>query len=142
MLTGRKSGKSVPLPVIAFIMFMIFNIGAILTVRTRVYEYSPEKFYRAALLFSGDCFTGTSLSSIQALVTLIVHSILTPAEVNLWTLIHIAMAQCIELGLHREPADLLPEDEGLQQVKSYVFYTIYSLDRSVILFVYNVSDMI
>ncbi|KAK1985836.1 hypothetical protein LZ30DRAFT_757635 [Colletotrichum cereale] len=123
---------SISMPAVAFILFMVFNIAAIVKVRSRVYEFPPERFYRAALHFSRDCFSRISLSSIQALVTLIVHSMLTPAEVNLFTLVHIGLAHCVELGIHREPppaADL----EGIknQQIRRLVFFTLYSLDRSV-----------
>ncbi|KAF4879228.1 Tricarboxylate transport protein [Colletotrichum siamense] len=131
-LPGDQGVHSVPMPVVAFILFMVFNIAAIVKVRGRVYEFPPERFYRAALHFSKDCFSQISLSSIQALVVLIVHSMLTPAEVNLWTLIHIALAHCVELGIHREPLNTIePADFENQQIRRLTFFTIYSLDRSV-----------
>ncbi|OLN92784.1 Positive regulator of purine utilization 5 [Colletotrichum chlorophyti] len=123
---------TVPMPVVAFTLFMVFNIAAIVKVRSRVYEFPPERFYRAALHFSKDCFSQISLSSIQALVMLIAHSMLTPAEVNLWTLIHIGLAHCVELGIHREPpAPTETGDYENQQIRRMTFFTIYSLDRSV-----------
>ncbi|KAF4784456.1 hypothetical protein HER10_EVM0008606 [Colletotrichum scovillei] len=125
--------QAVPMPVVAFTLFMVFNIAAIMKIRSRIYEFPPERFYRAALHFSKDCFSQISLSSIQALVTLIIHSMLTPAEVNLFTLIHIALAHCVELGIHREPpAAIQPSSEfENQQIKRLTFFTIYSLDRSI-----------
>jgi hypothetical protein len=130
-LSSTVAGKSVPLAVVAFVIFMIFNVAAIVKVRARNYEFPPAKFYRAALLFSGDCFSQISVSSIQAIVMLIIHSILTPAEVNLWTLVHIAMAQVVELGLHREPQSADAGEQSVQQIHRFVFYVIYSLDRFV-----------
>ncbi|EXF75657.1 hypothetical protein CFIO01_04590 [Colletotrichum fioriniae PJ7] len=113
-----QGAQAVPMPVIAFTLFMVFNIAAIMKIRSRIYEFPPERFYRAALHFSKDCFSQISLSSIQALVTLIVHSMLTPAEVNLFTLIHIALAHCVELGIHREPpAVIQPSEFENQQIK-------------------------
>ncbi|KDN67521.1 hypothetical protein CSUB01_09266 [Colletotrichum sublineola] len=124
--------RSISMPVVAFILFMVFNIAAIVKARSRVYEFPAERFYRAALHFSRDCFSQISLSSIQALVTLIVHSMLTPAEVNLFTLVHIGLAHCIELGIHREPPPTADPDEFKnQQIRRLTFFTIYSLDRSV-----------
>ncbi|KAK1676443.1 hypothetical protein BDP55DRAFT_104585 [Colletotrichum godetiae] len=124
--------QAVSMPVVAFTLFMVFNIAAIVKVRSRIYDFPPERFYRAALHFSKDCFSQISLSSIQALVTLIVHSILTPAEVNLFTLIHIALAHCVELGIHREPPTAIePTDFENQQINRLTFFTIYSLDRSI-----------
>lgn len=117
------------MPIVAFIFFMIFNIAATIKVRSRIYEYSPEKFYRSALLFVSESFARTTLSGIQALVMLIIRSLLSPNENNLWTLIHIGIAHCIELGLHRRPARVLPVDTDHQRIRSFVFFTIYSLDR-------------
>lgn len=124
------------MPVIAFNMFMVFNIASIIRVRSRIYENAPERFYRAALCFSQDCFAQISLPSIQALVTLSIHATLVPADVNLWTLLHIALAHCVELGIHREEVE---DDHGLEdahltqyrQARRFVFFTIYSLDRSI-----------
>nr|XP_036581400.1 aconitate hydratase [Colletotrichum truncatum]KAF6789751.1 aconitate hydratase [Colletotrichum truncatum] len=129
-LPGEQGLHTVPMPVVAFILFMVFNIAAVVKIRSRVYEFPPERFYRAALHFSKDCFSQISLSSIQALVVLIIHSMITPAEVNLWTLIHVALAHCVELGIHREPpAPAQPGDYENQQIRRLVFFTIYSLDR-------------
>ncbi|RWA09496.1 hypothetical protein EKO27_g5610 [Xylaria grammica] len=126
-----NGGSCTPLPVIAFVVFMVFNIAAIIQVRSRVYDYSPTKFYRTAVQFSVDCFSQTSLSSIQALIMLVIHSSYTPAEVNLWTLVHIGLAQCVELGIHREHVQATPEEERSLQLKRFVFYTMYSLDRTI-----------
>ncbi|KAI0486362.1 hypothetical protein F4859DRAFT_470082 [Xylaria cf. heliscus] len=127
----ENGGSNTPLSVIAFIVFMVFNIAAIIQVRSRVYDYSPTKFYRTAVQFSADCFSQTSLSSIQALIMLIIHSSYTPAEANIWTLVHIGLAQCVELGVHREHVPGSSAEERCVQLKRFVFYTIYSLDRTI-----------
>lgn len=123
--------SSTPLSVVAFIVFMVFNISALIQVRSRVYEYSPNKYYRAAIQFSADCFAQVSLSTIQAVAMLAIHSSYTPAEANLWTLIHIGLAHCVELGIHREYTPENAEEERSQRLKRLIFYTIYSLDRTV-----------
>jgi hypothetical protein len=132
MTPADPEKDTVPMPVVAFTTFMALNIAAIIRVRSRNYGHAPERFYRAATEFSQDCFSQISLPSIQALVTLIIHSMLTPAEINLWILLHIASAQCIELGIHREDETEInnPED-GLvtRQIRRSIFYTIYTLDR-------------
>lgn len=115
------------MPVVAFVAFMVFNIAAIVKVRLRVYEFPPDRYYRAAVFFSPDCFSQITLPTLQSLIMLIVHCLHTPADANLWTLIHVAMAHCVELGSHREqPAEALTHDREIQQM---VFYTTYSLDR-------------
>lgn len=132
MVDVRDSmSEVVPLSNVAFILFMVFNIAAIIQVRSRVYEHPPDRYYRTAKKFAKDCFAQINLSSIQGEVLLMVHSMLTPGEMNLWTLLHIAWAHCVELGIHREPTALREEVEALQEVKRRVFYTIYGLDRSI-----------
>ncbi|KAJ9150477.1 Aconitate hydratase [Pleurostoma richardsiae] len=131
MTPHDRSQEHVSMPVIAFIIFMVFNIAAIVKVRSRHYEYPPERYYHAAAHFSKHAFSHISLSSIQALVCLIVHSIFTPSDVSLWTLIHIGLAHCVELGTHREQPATTASDIAYQQIRKFVFYTIYSLDRSV-----------
>ncbi|KAM5347538.1 hypothetical protein ACJ41O_007362 [Fusarium nematophilum] len=128
---GVLEDEGVSMPVVAFILFMVLNIGAIVKVRSRIYEFPPQRFYRAAIHFSKDAFSQISLSSIQALVMLVIHSMLTPAEINLWTLVHLGLAYCVELGIHREQAQTTPEDFAFQQIRRFTFFTIYSLDRSI-----------
>ncbi|KAF4466229.1 Pyrimidine pathway regulatory 1 [Fusarium albosuccineum] len=131
VVPGVSEDHGVTLPVVAFILFMVFNIAAVVKVRTRVYEFPPQRFYRAAVHFSKDAFSQISLPTIQALVMLVNHSMLTPAEINLWTLVHLALAHCVELGIHRELHSEQPEDFALQQIRRFTFFTIYSLDRSI-----------
>lgn len=125
----QPSAMSIPMPVLAFIIFMVLNIAAIVRVRARVHTLSPETFYAAALHFSQDCFSHISLSTIQALTILLVHCLLVPAEANVWTLTHLAMAHCVELGVHRDQPQGAHYDWDHQQLRRSIFYTIYSLDR-------------
>lgn len=117
------------MPVLAFIIFMVLNIAAIVRVRARVHTLSPEAFYAAALHFSQDCFSHISLNTIQALTVLLIHCLLIPAEANVWTLTHIAMAHCVELGVHRDQPQGAHYEWDHQQLRRSIFYTIYSLDR-------------
>lgn len=120
------------MPVLAFIVFMVLNIAAIIRVRARVHTLSPETFYAAALHFSQDCFSHISLTTIQALTVLLVHCLLIPAEANVWTLTHLAMAHCVELGVHRDQPQGAHYEWDHQQLRRSIFYTIYSLDRLVL----------
>ncbi len=125
----RTRDPAVSMPAIAFVLFMIFNIAAIVKVRSRVYEFPPEKYYKAALGFAGETFSHISLSTIQAVVLLAVRSLLTPAEAHLWTLIHVAMAHCVEIGVHRDGGAPAEHDRDHQEARRYVFFTVYHLDR-------------
>jgi hypothetical protein len=131
-ITPGRQNTDLTMPVVAFIVLMVFNIAAIVKVRSRIYEFSPERYYRSACIFTSDCFARISLPAVQALVMLIVHCVHTPAEANLWTLIHVGMAHCIELGIHREQPFANAQEAGTNQIKRLVFYTLYSLDRYVL----------
>ncbi|KAG9501909.1 hypothetical protein J7337_007613 [Fusarium musae] len=110
---------------------MVFNIGALVKVRSRNYDFPPQRFYRAALHFSKEAFAHITLSSIQSLMMLVMHGMLTPAEVNLWTLVHLGLAYCVETGIHREQSQSNSDDFAMLQVRRFTFFTIYSLDRSI-----------
>ncbi|KAF4962226.1 hypothetical protein FSARC_9678 [Fusarium sarcochroum] len=131
IVPGVSNDEGITLSVVVFILFMVFNIGALVKVRSRNYDFPPQRYYRAALQFSKEAFSHITLSSIQSLIMLITHSMLTPAEVNLWTLVHLGLAYCVEIGIHREQGQANPEDFAFQQVRRFTFFTIYSLDRSI-----------
>lgn len=129
VVPGVSNEEGVTLSAVAFILFMVFNIGALVKVRSRNYDFPPQRFYRAALHFSKEAFAHITLSSIQSLMMLVMHGMLTPAEINLWTLVHLGLAYCVETGIHREPSQSNPGDFAIQQVRRFTFFTIYSLDR-------------
>ena len=131
IVPGISNDEGITMSVVMFILFMVFNIGALVKVRSRNYDFPPQRFYRVALHFSKDTFSRITLSSIQALVMLITHSMLTPAEVNLWTLVHLGLAYCVEIGIHREQRQGNAEDFAFQQLRRFTFFTMYSLDRCV-----------
>ncbi|WZH42090.1 uncharacterized protein QYS62_003058 [Fusarium acuminatum] len=131
VIPGSLNDEGITLPVVAFIIFMVLNLGALVKLRSRNYDFPPQRFYRAALNFSKEAFSHVTLSSIQSLITLIMHSLLTPAEVNLWTLVHLGLAYCVEIGIHREQGETQPDDLAMQQIRRFTFFTIYSLDRSI-----------
>ncbi|KAF4341948.1 pyrimidine pathway regulatory 1 [Fusarium beomiforme] len=127
---GISNAEGVTMSAVVFILFMVFNIGALVKVRSRNYDFPPPGFYRAALHFSREAFSHITLSSIQALMMLVMHGMLTPAEVNLWTLVHLGLAYCVDIGIHREQDQLRADDFSWQQVRRFTFFTVYSLDRS------------
>lgn len=120
---------TVSLPVVGFIVFMIFHIAAVVKVRSQVLNFSPERFYQTALQFSQGAFSQVSLPSVQGLVILICSSIFSPGQVKLWTLVHLALSHCVELGIHREPQDDGEFDSAEIQIRRFVFWIVYSLDR-------------
>ncbi|KAF5550745.1 pyrimidine pathway regulatory 1 [Fusarium mexicanum] len=115
IVPGVSNEEGVTFSAVAFILFMVLNIGALVKVRSRNYDFPPQRFYRAALHFSKEAFAHITLSSIQSLMMLVMHGMLTPAEVNLWTLVHLGLAYCVETGIHREQGQSSPEGSAIQQ---------------------------
>jgi hypothetical protein len=112
-----------------FHIFMIFTLAATVRTRQRMYDFAPDQFYRAATSVSHHCFSITSVATIQAILLLAVHSLLSPTEMNIWTLTYTAMAQCIDLGLHRMPANSGSGSSTAVLTRKLIFFNVYHLDR-------------
>ncbi|KAF2193958.1 hypothetical protein K469DRAFT_727427 [Zopfia rhizophila CBS 207.26] len=85
-----RSLSSTPISIFiaTFHVFMAFTLAATVRTRERMYDFAPNQFYHVAMSVAQDCFSTTSIASIQAILFLAVHSLLSPAEVNIWTLTH------------------------------------------------------
>lgn len=111
-----------------FHVFMIFSLSATILTRKKNYDFSPARFHRMAMSTASETFSNISVTSLQAILLLAAQSLIEPAATNLWTLTHIAMSHCIDLGLHREPSESdMPS--GARGILRFIFYTVYSLDR-------------
>lgn len=108
---------------------MVFTLAATVRTRQRMYDFAPDQFYRAATSVAHYCFSDTSVASLQAILLLAVHSLLSPTEMNIWTLAYTAMAQCIDLGLHRMPAGGDGVSGAAALTRKMVFFNVYHLDR-------------
>ncbi|CAG8400646.1 unnamed protein product [Penicillium salamii] len=113
-------------------IFMTFSLAATVLTRKKNYDHSPSRFYRTAMSTSSECFSHISVHSLQAMLLLAVQSLIEPAGVDVWTLSHVVMAHCIDLGLQREPGEPSVENPAVAAtVQRFIFYTVYSLDRSI-----------
>ncbi|GAA85119.1 Zn(II)2Cys6 transcription factor [Aspergillus luchuensis IFO 4308] len=133
-MADHESGKpSTPISVFTavFHVFMVFSLAATVLTRKKNFDYSPTKFYRMALAETSSCFSSVSVTSLQGILLLAIHSMICPAGLNIWTLAHIAMSHCIDLGLHREPSPSTRVSRTSLAVKRLIFYTTYSLDRTI-----------
>ncbi|KAJ5714847.1 uncharacterized protein N7483_012028 [Penicillium malachiteum] len=111
-------------------LFMVFSIAATLLTRKNNYDHSPARFQGFAMSTASEALAGISVTSLQAILLLAVQGIIEPAGVNIWTLSHIAMSHCVDLGMHREPEG--SEVSGVTvTVSRLIFFSVYSLDRSV-----------
>jgi hypothetical protein len=111
-----------------FHISMAFSLAATVLTRKKNYDFSPARFQRMAMSTASETFSNISVTSLQAILLLTVQSLVEPAGINVWTLTHIAISHCIDLGLHREPTESeVPRDATT--ILRFIFYTVYSLDR-------------
>ncbi|KAH7069783.1 fungal-specific transcription factor domain-containing protein [Paraphoma chrysanthemicola] len=130
--TSRNS-RCTPISIFTatFHVFMVFTLAATIKTRQRIYDFAPNQFYRIAVSAGEHCFSNTSLASLQATLLLAVYSLLSPAELNIWTLTYVAMAHCIDLGLHRTPSPGSGLSQAALLTRRLLFFSVYHLDRSI-----------
>ena len=127
---GGREVTPISISTAIYHVFMAFSLAATVLTRKKIYDHSPSRFYRMAMSTSSECFSHISVYSLQAILLLAVQSLIEPAGVDVWTLSHVAMAHCIDLGLQREPGGPSAELSAVAvTVRRFIFYTVYSLDR-------------
>lgn len=119
----------VPVHVAAFELLLVLSIGATLQTRRRLYHHNPETFSNSAMSLSKYVFNSISLPSLQAILLLLVHSLVGPSGNDIWTLSHLAMAHSIDLGIHREVGDNLKLSKVAVETRRRVFFSVYAFDR-------------
>lgn len=112
-----------------FHVFMVFTLAAIVRTRQRAYDFAPNHFHRVAMTADQHCFSSISLASLQATLLLVVHSLLRPTELNIWTLTYVSMAHCVDLGLHRSISDERGLSHATILTRKLLFFSVYHLDR-------------
>ena len=123
--------KLIPIPVhtAAFQLLLVLSIGAMLRTRRRLYQHDPEKFVDSAASLSKHVFSSISLSSLQATLILLVHSLVGPSCNDIWTLTRLAVAHSIDIGIHREIGHKLKLSKVAVEMRRRLFYCVYVFDR-------------
>jgi hypothetical protein len=85
--------------------------------------------YKVALTADIEGISAISLPGLQSILLLITQGMIGPAHFNIWTLTHIAMSHCVDLGLHREPRGVADGSMTARFLKRLIFYTAFKLDR-------------
>ncbi|KAL4963429.1 uncharacterized protein BDV14DRAFT_190913 [Aspergillus stella-maris] len=112
-------------------VFMVFSLAATVLTRNKNFDFSPTRFYKVAAGAAPECLSSISLSALQSVLLFTIKGMMTPTNLNIWTLIHVATSHCIDLGLHREPRDVLDMTSTSLLTRRFVFYMVYDLDRSI-----------
>ncbi|MCJ1403578.1 hypothetical protein MMC11_006801 [Xylographa trunciseda] len=85
----------------------------------------------SALEFAEDVILPGSIASLQAILLLVLYSMLDPSHFNSWYLIGVASRVMTDLGLHQEPAEELRIKESHLMLRRRIFSCVYTLDRAI-----------
>jgi hypothetical protein len=119
----------IPVEVATFQLFLVLSIGANLQIRRRMYRHNPETFFNSAMSLSDRVLSTITLPSLQATLLLLVHSLVVPGGCDLWTITRLAMAHCVDLGLHREVGERMKFSKLAVEMRRRTFFSVYSFDR-------------
>ncbi|MCJ1386365.1 hypothetical protein MMC17_009491 [Xylographa soralifera] len=72
-----------------------------------------------------------SIASLQAILLLVLYSMLDPSHFNSWYLIGVASRVMADLGLHQDPAEELRVKEPHLILRRRIFSCVYTLDRAI-----------
>ncbi|KAL4908654.1 hypothetical protein BDW74DRAFT_188554 [Aspergillus multicolor] len=112
-------------------VFMVFSLAATVLTRNKNFDFSPTRFYKVAVAAAPECLSSISMSALQSVILFTIQGMTAPTNLNIWTLVHVAMSHCIDLGLHREPRDVSDSSPTSLAMRRFLFYTVYNLDRSI-----------
>ena len=70
-----------------------------------------------------------SIASLQAILLLVLYSMLDPSHFNSWYLIGVASRVMADLGLHQDPTEELRVKESHIVLRRRMFSCVYTLDR-------------
>lgn len=69
------------------------------------------------------------ISSIQALILLVIYATMDPHHFDSWTLIGAASRAMVDLGIHQDPSRSTPIARAKLEIRRRVYWCVYSLDR-------------
>jgi len=70
-----------------------------------------------------------SVAGLQAILLLVIYSMLDPSHFNSWYLIGVASRVMVDIGVHQEPAEDLRVNKSQLILKRRIFHCVYTLDR-------------
>jgi hypothetical protein len=108
-------------------VFMIIAISSITKYRRGETSEHPHGFFRAAQRYAPHVPWLGTLNSIQNLLLVARFAMYHHIECSIWDISRLCIRQCIELGLHRPPAQTLTPIE--EQIRRNVFWDCYVHDR-------------
>ncbi|KAL4987428.1 fungal-specific transcription factor domain-containing protein [Aspergillus falconensis] len=106
-------------------LLLILSLGAQYLETRLGANYGSRDLFLAGMSHCSHLNLPGSVEGVQVLLLMVLHSFYNPEGLNAWYLLHTIIASCLDLGLQRRNNDL-----ARQQVRSAVFWSAYSMDRS------------
>lgn len=121
-----------PNPMAAFQVYLVLAIGATVLSRRLKIPLSGEGFCASAMKYFDKLCIENSLKGLQSLLLLLVYTLNSPSMgLNVWYLNYQCIAALLDLGLQRDVRSGKTMSVLDQELRTRVFWVIYSLDRSV-----------
>ncbi|UKZ74750.1 hypothetical protein TrVFT333_002420 [Trichoderma virens FT-333] len=121
-----------PNPMAAFQVYLVLGTGATVLSRRLKIPLSGEGFCASAMKYFDKLCIQNSLKGLQSLLLLLVYALHSPSMgLNVWYLNYQCIAALLDLGLQRDVRSGKTMSVLDQELRTRVFWVIYSLDRSV-----------
>jgi hypothetical protein len=120
-----------PDPIVAFQVYMVLAISSIMLSRRDRVVLPSEGWAAMALSFFEKSPIESSTRGLQCLLLLHVWGMHSPAtKLNIWYLNYHCIAMVVDLGLQRDVKSALSISPFDQEMRTRLFWVVYSLDRS------------
>lgn len=121
-----------PSPVDAFQVNMVLAISATIVSRRFKLSLQGAGYCASAMTYFSKIYLENSLRGLQCLLLLLVYTTISPStSLNVWYLNYQCIAALLDLGLQRD----VKSGRGIsvleQELRTRMFWVIYTLDRSV-----------
>lgn len=121
-----------PMPNAAFQVYMVLAVGATVLSRRLKLPLIGEGFCASAMKYFDKFSIENSLKGVQSLLLLLVYTLHSSSMgVNVWYLNYQCIAALLDLGLQRDVRSGKSISILDQELRTRIFWVIYSLDRSV-----------
>jgi hypothetical protein len=113
-----------------FQVTMVLSISALVLSRRSHVELPSAGWCAAAVNKFSSLHVENSLQGLQCLLLLMVYAMHSPSShFNAWSINYQCIAMVIDLGLQREPSRAAPLSFFQKEMRTRVFWVVYSLDR-------------
>lgn len=114
------------------LIVLAISIASLSTNTGSIVSHNSEQILNAGLRFREYAVLPNTTAGLQAILFLILYSMLNPSRLDSWHLVGIGMRICVDLGLHQESEQaVLGKPDSFLETRRRLFWSMYSLDRSI-----------